>query len=325
MRWLYFLVAGAARRRARLPAARPARAAPAGDGAPLLPRDGGRRGRARSRSGSSRSCCAPRTRSSCRSGGSSTATFPRRERHALRDGVRRDDPRLRARQRARLPRLADRPRVAALAGLRARRSASPSGLSLSGHSAVDARLVLALGARRLGAPGGRLALGRRPRAARASSSGRSSPTCGAGAFLRFSRLATVLIVVILGAGIYLSVLRLPQLDDLWARALRPGAAGQARARLARAALGRGTPLPRAPALERGAPLFAALPRSLAGESAVGMAILLGRCRARRLEATAAAGSAAAPCSAGALDAAGAEGEDVRDEQPRAPVLPVPVD
>jgi hypothetical protein len=29
-----------------------------------------------------------------------------------------------------------------------------------------------------------------------------------------------------------------------------------------------------PALERGAPLFARLPRSLAGESAVGMAILL---------------------------------------------------
>ena len=94
------------------------------------------------------------------------------------------------------------------------------------------------------------------------------------AFLRFSRLATVLIVVLLGAGIYLSVLRLPRLADLWSEgygqvllvklvlvslALLWGAAHHFLVR---------------PALERGAPLFARLPRSLAGESAVGMAILL---------------------------------------------------
>jgi copper transport protein len=35
------------------------------------------------------------------------------------------------------------------------------------------------------------------------------------AFLRFSRLATLLIAALLGAGIYLSVVRLPALDDLW--------------------------------------------------------------------------------------------------------------
>jgi copper transport protein len=35
------------------------------------------------------------------------------------------------------------------------------------------------------------------------------------AFLRFSRLATVLIAALLGAGIYLSVVRLPAVDDLW--------------------------------------------------------------------------------------------------------------
>lgn len=35
------------------------------------------------------------------------------------------------------------------------------------------------------------------------------------AFLRFSRLATVLVAAILGAGIYLSVVRLPALSDLW--------------------------------------------------------------------------------------------------------------
>ena len=35
------------------------------------------------------------------------------------------------------------------------------------------------------------------------------------AFLRFSRLATVLIAALLGAGIYLSLVRLPALSDLW--------------------------------------------------------------------------------------------------------------
>lgn len=94
------------------------------------------------------------------------------------------------------------------------------------------------------------------------------------AFLRFSKLATGLIVVLLAAGIYLSVLRLPRLSDLWnesygqillvklglvSLALLWGAAHHFLVR---------------PALERGAPLFARLPRSLAGESLVGVAILL---------------------------------------------------
>jgi copper transport protein len=35
------------------------------------------------------------------------------------------------------------------------------------------------------------------------------------AFLRFSRLATVLVALLVGAGTYLSILRLPQLHDLW--------------------------------------------------------------------------------------------------------------
>ena len=94
------------------------------------------------------------------------------------------------------------------------------------------------------------------------------------AFLRFSKLATGLIFLILSAGVYLSVLRLPRLSDLWnegygqvllvklglvSLALLWGAAHHFLVR---------------PALERGAPLFARLPRSLAGESAVAMAILL---------------------------------------------------
>jgi len=94
------------------------------------------------------------------------------------------------------------------------------------------------------------------------------------AFLRFSKLATLLIVVLLAAGTYLSILRLPHLSDLWTQgyghvllvklglvslALLWGAAHHFLVR---------------PRLEHGAPLFAGLPRSLAGESAVGIAILL---------------------------------------------------
>jgi copper transport protein len=94
------------------------------------------------------------------------------------------------------------------------------------------------------------------------------------AFLRFSRLATVLIVVLLGAGTYLSILRLPHLNDLWTQ-------GYGRVLLVKLGLvslalawGGAHHFLVRPRLERGAPLFAGLPRSLAGESAVGMAILL---------------------------------------------------
>jgi copper transport protein len=94
------------------------------------------------------------------------------------------------------------------------------------------------------------------------------------AFLGFSRLATGLIVVILSAGIYLSVLRLPQLDDLWGE--RYGQVLLVKLALVSLALlwGAGHHFLVRPALERGEPLFARLPRSLAGESMVGMAILL---------------------------------------------------
>ena len=94
------------------------------------------------------------------------------------------------------------------------------------------------------------------------------------AFLRFSRLATVLIVVLLAAGTYLSVLRLPQLSDLWTHGY--GRVLLVKLGLVSLALAWGAAhhfLVR-PRLERGAALFAGLPRSLAGESAVGMAILL---------------------------------------------------
>jgi putative copper export protein len=94
------------------------------------------------------------------------------------------------------------------------------------------------------------------------------------AFLRFSRLATMLIVVLLGAGTYLSVLRLPHLADLWNDSY--GQVLLVKLGLVSLALAWGAAhhfIVR-PKLERGAPLFAGLPRSLMGESAVGMAILL---------------------------------------------------
>jgi copper transport protein len=148
-----------------------------------------------------------------------------------------------------------------------------SGLSLSGHSAVDARSSwlseLADWAHLAAASlwvGGllQLALVVWPLA----------PELRRRAFLGFSRLATVLIAVLLSAGIYLSVLRLPRLSDLWT-------AGYGQVLLVKLALvslallwGAAHHFLVRPALERGKPVFAGLPRSLIGESAVGMAILL---------------------------------------------------
>jgi copper transport protein len=96
------------------------------------------------------------------------------------------------------------------------------------------------------------------------------------AFLRFSRLATVLIALLLSAGIYLSILRLPRLSDLWE-------AGYGQVLLVKLSLvslalcwGAFHHFVARPALERGRKdgFVALLPRSLVGESAVGMAILL---------------------------------------------------
>ena len=99
------------------------------------------------------------------------------------------------------------------------------------------------------------------------------------ALLRFSRLAGGLIAIVLSAGIYLSIVRLPQLSDLWTAgygrvllvklglvglALTWGAVHYFVAQSVRAGT---TGLSEGPILTR-------LPRSLAGESAVGMAILL---------------------------------------------------
>src|SRR5437763_4585622 len=95
------------------------------------------------------------------------------------------------------------------------------------------------------------------------------------AFLRFSRLASGLIAVVLAAGLYLSIVRLPQLSDLWT-------AGYGHVLLVKLGLvslaltwGAVHHFVARPALERGAgTILSRLPRSLAAESAVGMAILL---------------------------------------------------
>jgi putative copper export protein len=93
------------------------------------------------------------------------------------------------------------------------------------------------------------------------------------AFLRFSRLATVLVGLLLGAGIYLSVLRLPHVHDLWRTGyghvllVKLGLVGLA---LAWGAVHHFVAVPR---IEReGVP--ASLSRSMLGESAVAMAVLL---------------------------------------------------
>jgi copper transport protein len=148
-----------------------------------------------------------------------------------------------------------------------------SGLSLSGHSAVDAgsswlsQLAdwLHLAAATLWVGGlVQLAFVVWP----------LEPELRRRSFLRFSKLATLLIVVLLAAGTYLSILRLPHVSDLWS-------AGYGQVLLVKLGLvslallwGAAHHFLVRPKLERGAPLFAGLPRSLIGESAVGMAILL---------------------------------------------------
>ena len=144
-----------------------------------------------------------------------------------------------------------------------------SGLSLSGHATESGTLAeladwIHLSAATLWA-GGLIQLGFVVWPA--------APELRRAAFLRFSRLATVLIAVILSAGVYLSIARLPHLHDLWT-------AGYGRVLLVKLSLvcvallwGALHHFVVRPALERGA-AAGGLRRSLLGESAVAMAVLL---------------------------------------------------
>lgn len=94
-------------------------------------------------------------------------------------------------------------------------------------------------------------------------------------FLRFSRLASVLVGVVVVAGVYLGFLRLPALHDLWST-------GYGRVLLLKLALvgaalawGAGHHFLVRPRIERGLAVpGGAVGRSLIGESLVGMAVLL---------------------------------------------------
>ena len=149
-----------------------------------------------------------------------------------------------------------------------------SGLSLSGHSAADAgsswKSELAdwvhLSAACLWIGGlVQLALVVWP----------LMPEARRAAFLAFSRLATVCVGVLLLAGVYLSILRLPAVDDLWTT-------GYGHVLLVKIGLvslafawGGMHKLLAVPAVARGGEgMFGRLQRSLIGESMVGMAVLL---------------------------------------------------
>jgi len=102
-----------------------------------------------------------------------------------------------------------------------------------------------------------------------------APELRKAAFMRFSRLATVLIAVVLGAGVYLAIVRPPNVSDLWTT-------GYGRVLLVKIGLvsfallwGAFHHFVVAPALERADSGFLGrIGRSLAGESMVGMAVLL---------------------------------------------------
>jgi copper transport protein len=101
------------------------------------------------------------------------------------------------------------------------------------------------------------------------------PDARRAAFLGFSRLATVCVGVLLLAGIYLSILRLPHLNDLWTTGY--GQVLLVKIGLASLALAWGGlhKLVAVPAVARGGEsALSRLRGSLLGESMVGMAVLL---------------------------------------------------
>jgi copper transport protein len=149
-----------------------------------------------------------------------------------------------------------------------------SGLSLSGHSAADAGaswkseladwVHLSCASLWLGGLL-QLALVVWPLA----------PTLRRGAFLRFSRFASVLIALLVTAGVYLSILRLPHVSDLWEESY--GQILLVKLALVSLALTWGAMhhFVARPLVERGTgPVFRRLPRSLLGEATVGIVVLL---------------------------------------------------
>jgi copper transport protein len=149
-----------------------------------------------------------------------------------------------------------------------------SGLSLSGHDAVDPGSSKAteladwvhLSAASLWL-GGLLSL--------AIAVWPVSPAVRRDAFLRFSRFATVLVTLVLVAGTYLALVRVPHLRDLWAQSY--GIVLLVKISLVAAAVGWGAVhhfyvRPRLATAGEGT--LARIGRSLVGESLIGVAVLL---------------------------------------------------
>jgi copper transport protein len=146
-----------------------------------------------------------------------------------------------------------------------------AGLSLSGHSAVDppaskwSELAdwVHLSAASLWAGGVVMLL----------TVFLTAPELRQQAFVRFARLAPVLIALLLAAGIYLSVLRLPELSDLWTTGY--GHVLIVKLSLVAVALGWGAFHHFVVEPRLGRPRVAGRVRgSLAGETAIGLAVLL---------------------------------------------------
>jgi copper transport protein len=149
-----------------------------------------------------------------------------------------------------------------------------AGLSVSGHDAVDAGSSwLTEAADWVHITGASLWIG--GLATMVALVWHGAPELRRVAFFRFSRLATVLIAVVLTAGTYLSIVRLPHLSDLWTQ-------GYGQVLLVKIALvcvalvwGGVHHFFVRPRLEQASDGFAnRVGRSLLGESLVGMAVLL---------------------------------------------------
>ncbi len=104
----------------------------------------------------------------------------------------------------------------------------------------------------------------------------TAPGLRRAAFLRFSRLATLLVALLVGAGVYLSILRLPRLQDLWTTDYGRVLLVKLGVVVAALAWGAAHRFVVKPALERasGEGALSTLRRSLVGESVVGMSVLL---------------------------------------------------
>jgi copper transport protein len=147
-----------------------------------------------------------------------------------------------------------------------------SGLSLSGHSAADAgHSWLSELADWVHLSAAMLWVGGLVQLATVVWPG--GPELRRGAFVRFSRLATALVALMLGAGTYLAILRLPHVHDLWTTGY--GHVLLVKLGLVSLALlwGAAHHFLAVPRIQRDG-VVGVLARSLVGESAVAMAVLL---------------------------------------------------